>query len=69
MATPTQISGISVAFANAAALATWLTNLATDVTNGKVSGFELSTEKTSGIITGILVIPTPVDHTAALEDE
>jgi hypothetical protein len=67
MATPTKVD-VSVSFADAAALAAWVSNLAADITAGKVTGFDVSSGKTDGKITGTLTIPTPTDLTTALED-
>jgi len=68
MAPPTKIEDIEVSFADAAVLGAWVGNLATDITAGKVIGFNLSTDKQVGKIVGKVIIPTPVDLTVALED-
>lgn len=68
MATPTKINKVSVSYADSAALAAWVTNLAADITAGKVSGFNISTESAEGKVTGALTIPTPTDLSTDLED-
>ena len=66
MALSTNVQNISVSFADAAALGTWLSNLAADATAGKVVGFQLAAD--AGKIIGVIAIPNPVDLTVALED-
>jgi len=53
-------------YADAAALAAWLTNLAADITAGRVVGFDLTT--LNGKIEGTLTPPQPEGLTVALED-
>jgi hypothetical protein len=68
MGLPTRIQDIVVSFADASALQTWVAGLAADIGAGKITGFELSTGKREGKITGTITIPTPGDLTVVLED-
>jgi len=64
---------VSVSYADAAALQTWLNNLATDVSGGKVISFHVTTrsEGTGGMIEGELILSSATsidDLTVAVED-
>jgi hypothetical protein len=68
MPVPTQIQDIRVSFVDTATLGAWVTKLAADITSGKIVGFDLSTVKRDGKISGTILIPTPHDLTVTLED-
>jgi len=57
---------VEKSYADAAALAAWLTSLAADVTSGKVVGFEIST--LNGKVVGNLSLPEPEGLSVELAD-
>lgn len=61
---------INITCADAAALATWMSDLATDITGGKVTGVELvvSSEGVGFTVKGKLVRPNPTDLAVAIEN-
>jgi hypothetical protein len=68
MAATTKVENIKKTIADSAALAAWVTDLATDITAGKVIGFTLDTTSEDGYVQGTLVRPAPTDLTVAVED-
>lgn len=63
-----KVTNLSVSFANATELAAWVTNLAADITAGKITGFSISTDLVNNKIVGSLLIPAPAGLSTALED-
>jgi len=65
MASPVQVT-VQKSIADAAELSTWLDNLDTDYTAGKIVGFNITLQE--GILTGYVNIPCPQDLSVAIED-
>jgi len=65
MANPVQVT-VQKSIADAAELSTWLGNLATDYTSGKIVGFNVTMQ--NGVLTGYVNIPCPQDLSVAIED-
>jgi len=60
---------VDKSYADSAALAAWVTNLAADITSNKVTGFQVYVDTANLKIKGELILPAPTGLTVAFEDE